>query len=116
MDVTIRSGLPHERRVGAAAFFMFEGESAPTGAAARFDRASGGALTRLLTSGDFAGRWLEAVVLYPTRGSEAPRVLVVGLGPRSELTRRPRAACSDITRSSLTAGNRSPRSAPSSCS
>ena len=86
MEVTTRSGLPHERRAGAAAFFLFEQERSPTGAAARFDRASGGALSRLMASGDFTGRWLDVAVLYPTRGSKAARVLVVGLGSRGELT------------------------------
>jgi leucyl aminopeptidase len=86
MDLLIRSGLPHERRAGMAAFFLFDDERTPRGAAARFDHASGGALTRLLRSGDFSGRVLETAVLYPTRGSKAARVLFVGLGRREDLT------------------------------
>jgi leucyl aminopeptidase len=86
MDVTIRSSLAHERRAGMAAWFLFEGERPLTGAAARFDRASGGALTRLLASNDFTGRWLDSALLYPARGSRATRVLVVGLGPRDQLS------------------------------
>ena len=86
MDVLTRSGFPHERHTGMAAFFMFDHERTPNGAAAGFDRASGGALTRLLRSGDFSGRSLETAVLYPTRGAKSTRVLLVGLGRREELT------------------------------
>ena len=86
MELSIRGGLPHERRAGVAAFFLFERERSLKGAAANFDRASGGALRQLLASGDFSGRWLETGLLYPTRGSKSPRVLVVGLGASGELT------------------------------
>jgi leucyl aminopeptidase len=86
MELSTRAGLPHERRAGMAAFLLFEQKNPPAGAPARFDRASGGSLTRLLATGDFAGRWLEAAMLYPIRGSRPQRVLVVGLGSRGELT------------------------------
>ena len=86
MELSTRSGLPHERRAGAAVFFLFERERTLRGAAAAFDRASGGALKQLLRSGDFTGRWLETAVLYPTRGCRAPRVLVLGLGVNDDLT------------------------------
>ena len=86
MELLTRGGLPHERRAGVAVFFLFERERNLHGAAAGFDRASAGALRQLLGSGDFTGRWLETALLYPTRGSRAPRVLVVGLGASGELT------------------------------
>jgi len=86
MDVRIRSGEATARRVGLAALVCLE-DSPRSGALQRFDRASGGALARLLRSGDFSGRFLEEALLYPTRGSGAARVLVVGLGRRDALTR-----------------------------
>src|SRR5258706_13075856 len=86
MEPSSRSGYPTERRVGMAALCVFERDRDRDGAAARFDRGSGGALTRLLDSGDFSSRWLETALLYPTRGSKAARVLVVGLGARADCT------------------------------
>ena len=86
MELTTRGGLPHTRRAGIAVYFVFEREQRLTGAAADFDRASGGALRQLLRSGDFTGRWLETALLYPTRGSKPSRVLIVGLGENPELT------------------------------
>src|SRR5437773_2416109 len=71
---------------GYVALLLFDHERKATGAAAGFDRATSGGLSRLLESGDFAGRWLETALLYPARGAKPARVLVVGLGKRAELT------------------------------
>src|SRR5437667_9481737 len=84
MDLSLRSGLAHERRAGMAVLLLFEGDGA--GRLPSFERATGGALARLLGSGDFTGRWLETAMLYPIRGSKPARVMVVGLGRRGDLT------------------------------
>ncbi|MEO7985747.1 MAG: leucyl aminopeptidase [Gemmatimonadales bacterium] len=52
---------------------------------AELDRATGGALERLVASGDFSGKRDELAVLYPS--GPAARVLLVGLGKAEELTR-----------------------------
>ena len=49
------------------------------------DRETGGALARVLSSGDFAGKKDEVAVVYPT--GPAARVLLVGLGKPDEIDR-----------------------------
>ena len=53
-------------------------------AAADVDKASGGALRRLIKSGDIAGQLGRTAVLNDLDGVRAPRVVVVGLGKISE--------------------------------
>ncbi|MCU0621460.1 MAG: leucyl aminopeptidase [Gemmatimonadales bacterium] len=52
---------------------------------AALDRVADGALTRLLASGDFAGRRDEIALLYPA--APAPRLLVVGMGKPEDVDR-----------------------------
>ena len=49
------------------------------------DKAAGGAIGRVLASGDFSGKKDETAVLYPP--GAAPRVLLVGLGKPDEVDR-----------------------------
>jgi leucyl aminopeptidase len=49
-------------------------------AAADIDKASGGALKRLLKNGDISGQFARCAVLNDLDGVKAPRVVVVGLG------------------------------------
>jgi leucyl aminopeptidase len=53
-------------------------------AAADLDRRAEGAVSRLLQRGDFQGKAKETVALYEPRDLKAPRVLLVGLGPRAK--------------------------------
>ena len=50
---------------------------------AAFDKATGGALARLLAAGDFTGKKDEAALVYPP--GPAARVLLVGLGKADEI-------------------------------
>jgi len=59
-------------------------EGAPSEPVAAVDEALAGLLTRLRESGDFRGRKGETLVLYPTEGVEAERVVLVGLGAEDE--------------------------------
>ncbi len=93
MEVRCRRGDLTARAAGAIAIGVLQGERRLSGAAAAVDRGAGGAVSRLLRSRDFSGRWLETAVLYPPRG-KARRVIVVGLGraPELDLTRVRQAA------------------------
>jgi leucyl aminopeptidase len=51
---------------------------------AALDQAAGGALGRLLASGDFAGKRDEVAVLYP--GGGPARLVVIGLGKPEDVT------------------------------
>src|SRR5712691_10167352 len=53
---------------------------------ADLDRAAGGVVARVITSGDFKGKRDETTLLYPT-GAKSERVLLVGLGKPGEVTR-----------------------------
>jgi leucyl aminopeptidase len=65
-------------------------ENATLGAAGRrLDRACGGAISRLLKRGDFAGRGTELFPLVGLRRGPAERVLLVGLGPQPAFGRKP---------------------------
>ena len=61
---------------------LFEGVTTPGGATGVVDNALGGAISDLITSGDFSGKAGEIAVLYPRDAITARRVLVVGLGNR----------------------------------
>ncbi|HUK62076.1 MAG TPA: M17 family peptidase N-terminal domain-containing protein, partial [Dongiaceae bacterium] len=84
MEVRLRPGRLATRPAGAVAIGVIESGGPLTGAAREVDRASGGAVSALLASGDFRGRLLETAVLYP-RGRKPRRVIVVGLGRRETL-------------------------------
>ncbi|HEV2227626.1 MAG TPA: leucyl aminopeptidase [Steroidobacteraceae bacterium] len=64
-------------------------EESELGAEARaVDAACGGRLQRLLTRGDFTGRAGETLLITEVTELAARRVLLVGLGPRAQLSRR----------------------------
>lgn len=59
---------------------LFEGVAAPGGATGAVDQALGGAISRLIASGDFTGKAESTALLYTDGKIPAPRVLLVGLG------------------------------------
>src|SRR6266571_4212500 len=64
---------------------LAQGSALPT-SLADLDRAAGGVVARVITSGDFKGKRDETSLLYPT-GAKPERVLLVGLGKPGEVTR-----------------------------
>jgi len=85
MQVELRQGDIRTRRAGVVALGILQRESELSGAAAAVDRTCRGAIRELLKRRDFSGRFLEAATLFPP-GLGAPRLILVGLGPRGELT------------------------------
>ena len=85
MNVELKRGDIRSRRAGVLVLGILERGRELTGAARAVDRASRGAISALLRQRDFAGRFLETAVLYP-KGLGSGRLLLVGLGPRAELT------------------------------
>ncbi len=73
------SATPETADVDCAIVGVFEGRNL-TPAAARIDEAGGGALRRLIDSGDVTGKVGNHALLYAVPGVKAARVLVVGLG------------------------------------
>lgn len=85
MDVVFRRGDPLARPAGALVVGVPQRERRLAGAAAAVDRAARGAVSALLRRRDFTGAVAEVAVLYPA-GLRAERLVLVGLGPRAELT------------------------------
>src|SRR6185369_13611623 len=70
-----------------------------TSAAARIDEKSGGAIKRLLESGDVGGKTGATSLLFALPGVAAPRVLLVGLGePKKFDAARFARACGEAAR------------------
>ena len=84
MDVLLRKSALAARPAGVLAVGVPEGVTRFAGAALELDRATKGALARVIDAGDFTGRAGDASLLYPT-GVKAKRVLLVGLGPLAKL-------------------------------
>jgi leucyl aminopeptidase len=84
MEVALRRGDIATRTADAAAVGILEGQKALTGAAAALDRATRGAITHVMKTGDFTGAFEQMTVLYPPAG-KAKRVILVGLGARAAL-------------------------------
>ena len=86
MKVTVRkenlSGLACE----AVLAFHFEDKKKPSGLTAVLDKESGGAVTELITAGDFDGKLNQIAVIYPSRPLPAKRIVLVGLGKKKDLS------------------------------
>ena len=63
---------------------LFENTEKPGGATGAVDRALGGAISDLISVGDFTGKRLSTAVLYTRGAIKAPRVLIVGLGDKDK--------------------------------
>jgi leucyl aminopeptidase len=72
---------------GCAVIGVFEGGELGD-AAASVDEKIGGLVGKLHSSGDFAGKAGDSLLLTQTRGSRAARVLLIGLGPRTGYGRK----------------------------
>jgi leucyl aminopeptidase len=75
------------KRTACAVVGIHEG-SGMSESARRLDRASGGAIARVIRRGDFAGKIAETYPLAGVRRGPAERILLVGLGPKSAFGRK----------------------------
>ena len=85
VNIRIEQASPAEYGTPLLVLQHFERDSAPGGLAAEVDGRLGGAISRLLASGDFQGKKDETTLLYPRAGEIGPeRVLLVGVGKRED--------------------------------
>ena len=77
------------RKPTACAIVGIHENAAMSESARRVDRASGGAISRVLKRGDFAGRSMETFPIVGVRRGPAERILLVGLGSKSGFGRKP---------------------------
>jgi len=87
MEFSIKNGNPEKQRNDAVIVGIFESRKL-TAAAEAIDLASGGAITRVLKTGDLDGKLGSTLVLHQLEGVAAPRVVLVGLGKANEFRER----------------------------
>ena len=85
-DVKVTQGRIELTAADVLTLTHFEGDSSLRGEATLVDRAVQGALRGLLRSGEFQGKANQTVLLHTQGGVAAKRVLLVGLGKKSEAT------------------------------
>ncbi|MCB1645347.1 MAG: leucyl aminopeptidase [Pseudomonadales bacterium] len=79
MEFTTRTADPARTRTQCLIVGVYENNGL-TPSAAEVDKASGGAISALIKSGDFSGKGGESHLLHGTTGTNAARILVIGLG------------------------------------
>jgi len=84
IDVKTKQGDIAQQKSDCLVANLFEGVKKPSGATSVLDNALGGAISALLSSGDFIGKAGTTALLYTNGQIPAPRVLVVGQGEREE--------------------------------
>ncbi len=82
LEFSLSSAAADSADTPCAVVGVFDGAPAP--AAAALDQASDGVLTHLREAGDFTGKAKSTLVVHGMAGVKAPRVLLVGLGPRED--------------------------------
>lgn len=80
MKIEIKQGNIANTTADIIIINLFEGVSYPAGATGAIDQALNGAISELISNGDFSGKAGEIAVLYPRGSITATRVLIVGLG------------------------------------
>jgi leucyl aminopeptidase len=83
LKFTTTAEAPENAAAACIVVGLYEG-SVLTGAAARVDEKSGGAIKRLIESGDATGKAGSSTLLFGLPQIAAPRVLVVGLGEQKK--------------------------------
>ncbi|MFZ1769231.1 MAG: leucyl aminopeptidase [Caldilinea sp.] len=80
MKLLVTQGNIAEQTADCIIVNLFEGVTMPGGATGAVDAALGGAIARLIASGDFDGKAGATALLYTDGKLPASRVLIVGLG------------------------------------
>jgi len=84
MDVRVKQGRLENEPADAVVLTHFQGEDALLEECTKIDRLLGGAVRDLLKSGEFQGKPNQTVVLHSPRKLPAKRVLLLGLGRRTD--------------------------------
>ena len=83
MKYNIKLGAPEKSRTPCIVAGVFEGGMlSPT--AKKLDKASGGYISKVIKRGDLKGGKHESLLLQDIEGISATRILLVGLGSKSE--------------------------------
>jgi len=85
MKIIIAAGKFERQKTDGAVVFLFEGEK-PGKAVDRVDRALGSMISKLVKRGEYTAKAGAVHVLYPESRIAAERLMLAGLGKRSEFT------------------------------
>ena len=84
MKVQVAQGNIQEATADTIIVNLFDDVTNPSGATGAMDQAFNGAISNLIANGDISGKLGKVGVLYPSGRSPIKRVLVAGLGKRTE--------------------------------
>jgi leucyl aminopeptidase len=87
MEYSIKSGDPAKQRTACLVLGVFSKRQLPP-LAQQIDKASKGYLQAILKHGDMDGEPGQQLMIYHVPGISAERILLIGLGKRSELKRK----------------------------
>lgn len=86
MEVKADSRKFYEIECDALVVGIFEGEKPDSGVLAEIDQRTGGVLTSLIETGEFAGKSSESAYIHNTGDIKARRLLLLGAGKQAEFT------------------------------
>src|SRR5687768_11580290 len=84
MQIKVQSGDIATASADAIVVNLFEGVSSPGGGTGAVDQAMGGVLSQLITAGDIRGKLGEFTIVHTLGKVTSPRVIVAGLGKRTD--------------------------------
>ncbi|MCF6808605.1 leucyl aminopeptidase [Thiotrichales bacterium 19S9-12] len=86
MEYVVKSGNPEKQRTAILVLGVFEGRKLSF-EAELVDKASKGALSKLLRRGDIEGNLGQSLMLFNIKGTLADRILLVGCGKEKDLNK-----------------------------
>jgi leucyl aminopeptidase len=86
MDIKTKVGNIRRARADAIVIGVFEGIKRPRGDVSMVNKALDGAVSQLIHEGEIKGKLCEVTVIYSLGKITPERVVLIGLGKRSELT------------------------------
>ena len=99
MEIKVSTGKIEETKAGAVVVSCFEAETQLTGIIATIDKALDGAVTQLISQGEIKGKLNEVTLIHTLGKLPAARLIILGLGKRSEITKdKIRAAAAAVLR------------------
>jgi len=86
MQITFETKPYPTLETEALVTYVFEGDDSIQARVADLDRAAGGLLKKLATSGELTGKTLEFTLLHAPAGLKAERLLLIGAGKRDQFS------------------------------
>jgi leucyl aminopeptidase len=86
MEVIVSAGDIIKSETGAIILYVFEGETRLEEETALVDGVMGGVISQLVSTGEIKGKLNQNVVIHTLGKLSAPRLAVVGLGKKADLT------------------------------